>query len=153
MKRSARILVSATVMGMAAVGAMSTAGSAAATPQPQMHVATYNSTEQAPPAALRGPNGEVPTEWGVASFPAGVSSDLLTTQASVGGGTWNYGTVADDGVFKGCYSNYIHPTKKHSASVAIASATDKDIQGADVWAKAYASAGVAYTCNTYWGVY
>ncbi|WP_240926249.1 lactococcin 972 family bacteriocin [Streptomyces sp. JB150] len=30
---------------------------------------------------------------------------------SKGGGTWNYGTTLD-GVYKGCYSDYIHPTKK-----------------------------------------
>ncbi|MCN9239469.1 lactococcin 972 family bacteriocin [Streptomyces sp. RY43-2] len=139
---------------MAATGALSTAGSAAAS-QSQVHVATYKSTEGAPPEFLLGPNGEVPTEWGVATFPTDVEFDsdsMITPKVSKGGGTWNYGTGMD-GAYKGCYSNYIHPTKKHSASVAIAANTDKDIRNADIWAKAYATAGVAYTCNAYWGVY
>lgn len=155
LRRSAKLLASAAVVGMAATGALSTAGSAAASSQPQVHVATYKSTEEAPPEFLRGPNGEVPTEWGVATFPMDVefdSDDMITTKVKKGGGDWNYGTVAD-GVYKGCYSNYIHPTKKHSTSVAIANATDKDIRNANIWAKAYARAGGAHTCNAYWSTY
>ncbi|MFI1576165.1 lactococcin 972 family bacteriocin [Streptomyces anulatus] len=51
------------------------------------------------------------------------------------------------------YSNYIHPTKKHSASVASAGGTKKDIRGKETRAKAKITAGAAYTCNTYWGIY
>lgn len=69
-----------------------------------------------------------------------------------GGGTWNYGTVLD-GIYKGCYSNYIHPTKQHSASVSIGNATDKVIKNADIWANAYATSGAAHTCNAYWNTY
>ncbi|MEV5337272.1 lactococcin 972 family bacteriocin [Streptomyces sp. NPDC052676] len=104
-----------------------------------------------PPAELIGPNGEKPSEWGVVSYPAGAKG-LKTPRVSKGGGTWNYGTTRD-GAYKGCYSNYIHPTKKHSASVSIADGTDKDIREKDIWAKAYAKAGAAHTCNAYWGVY
>ncbi|MFJ8274826.1 lactococcin 972 family bacteriocin [Streptomyces sp. NPDC094154] len=155
MSRAAKLLASAAVVGMAATGALSTAGSAAATSQPQVHVATYKSTEKAPPEFLRGPNGEVPTEWGVATFPTDVefdSADMITTKESKGGGTWNYGTVLD-GIYKGCYSNYIHPTKQHSASVSIGNATDKVIKNADIWANAYATSGAAHTCNAYWNTY
>lgn len=153
MKRIGKLLATAGVIGMAGMGTLSTAGSAAASPQTQAFTATYSSSDVAPPAFLRGPNGEVPTEWGVSSFPMNSSSkEIVTPQASVGGGTWNYGTAAD-GALKRCYSNYIHPTKKHSASVAMGGATDKDIQNADIWANAWLTGGWAYTCNAYWGTY
>ncbi|MCE4945303.1 lactococcin 972 family bacteriocin [Streptomyces albulus] len=69
-------------------------------------------------------------------------------RVSVGGGTWNYGT-SKDGLYKKCYSNYIHTTKKHSASVAIGSKTNKDVKGPDVWANASSTNGWGYKCNAY----
>ncbi|SCD99707.1 bacteriocin, lactococcin 972 family [Streptomyces sp. ScaeMP-e83] len=151
MKTSKRIVFSAVGMA-AAAGTLFAAGpSIASTPQPVVITAT---SDMAPPAALIGPNGEKPSEWGVAAVPAGASGSSITPLASkqVGGGTWNYGTAAAVTGTK-CYSNYIHPTKKHSASVAKAGGTDKDIRNADIWAKASITAGAAYTCYTYWGVY
>ncbi|PJN34383.1 lactococcin 972 family bacteriocin [Streptomyces sp. CB02959] len=71
----------------------------------------------------------------------------------VGGGTWNYRTTAAGLDGKHCYSNYIHPSKKHSASAVMAGGTDKSIANPDVWAKAVVTAGAACTCNAYWGVY
>ncbi|MEU7643125.1 lactococcin 972 family bacteriocin [Streptomyces huasconensis] len=149
--KTVKKLAVATIMTVAAAGTMATAGpSVAATPQPLVYTAK---SSVAPPAQLIGPNGEKPTKWGVAAIPVAKSGSITpkATQ-SVGGGTWSYGTSA---VISGkkCYSNYIHPTKKHSASVAIASQTDKDIQAADIWANASAISGGAYTCHTYWGVY
>lgn len=145
-------------MSVMAVGAFATAGPAvAATPGPQPVVYTASSFET-PPASLIGPNGEKPTQWGVAAIPAApagkatASSITPLASESVGGGTWNYGTrAATTGTT--CYSNYIHPTKKHSATAVKAGYTDKDIREKDIWAKASITAGAAYTCYTYWGVY
>jgi lactococcin 972 family bacteriocin len=140
------------VSAAAAIGAFIAAGPAAAADPAPVEVHTYTADSGVtPPAELIGPNGEKPVEWGVATYPADAEI-LITPRESVGGGTWNYGTAAD-GLDKGCYSNYIHPSKKHSASVAIASLTDKETQPAGTWAKAYAVSGWAYTCNAYWGVY
>lgn len=137
----------------AAAGTLATAGpSVAAAPEPFVYTA---SSSEAPPAALIGPNGEKPTAWGVAAVPVNSSKATVTPLASksVGGGTWNYGTrnAGLDGTT--CYSNYIHPSKKHSATAIKAGHTDKDTRSADVWAKAAVTAGAAYTCYTYWGVY
>ncbi|MFE3764287.1 lactococcin 972 family bacteriocin [Streptomyces sp. NPDC059104] len=155
MKKPGKFTLAA-VSILTAAGALVTAGPAtAATPTaPQFQVFTLASGAT-PPAALIGPHGEKPTEWGVASYKVDASaksSIAPIANASVGGGTWNYGTAAEwNG--KKCYSNYIHPSKKHSASVAFAGGTDKDIQEADIWAGAWLIAGAAYTCNAYWGVY
>ncbi|MFI6209377.1 lactococcin 972 family bacteriocin [Streptomyces sp. NPDC051041] len=154
---SRKLMAFSVVSAMAAAGALLAATPAGATTlQPQIYTATYTAADSVtPPAQLIGPHGEKPKEWGVVAVPLGSSTNSLVTPKAtkdVGGGTWSYGTTLD-GVYKGCYSNYIHPTKKHSASVAIADGTDKDTQNADVWAKAYRTAGVAHTCYTYWGVY
>ncbi|MFH8751985.1 lactococcin 972 family bacteriocin [Streptomyces rimosus] len=148
--RSGRLalgVVSAAVMAGALVASSpAVAATDPAAPQIQVHTASEG---EVPPAALIGPNGEKPVRWGVATFEAG-SGPL--TKVSKGGGTWNYGTTADGG-YKKCYSNYIRPTKKHSAGVAIGSKTDKDIKGPDIWAKAAKTNGWAYKCSAYWGVY
>ncbi|MFB1045528.1 lactococcin 972 family bacteriocin [Streptomyces chrestomyceticus] len=147
--RSGRLtlgVVSAAVMAGALV-ASSPAVAATDPAAPRIHTAAEG---EAPPAALIGPNGEKPIRWGVATFDAGSGP---ITKASVGGGTWHYGTAKADGGYKKCYSNYIHPSKKHSASVAIGSKTAKDVKGPDIWAKASQTSGWAYKCNTYWGVY
>ncbi|MEV4924513.1 lactococcin 972 family bacteriocin [Streptomyces roseoverticillatus] len=155
MKKFGKFIL-ATASILTAAGALVTAGPATAAspvaPQFQVITAAKGAT---PPAALIGPHGEKPTEWGMASFKVDASPKsgiARIAPASVGGGTWNYGTTAEwNG--KRCYSNYIHPDKKHSASVAFAGGTDKDVQDADVWAQAGITAGAAYTCNAYWGVY
>ncbi|MFI0779673.1 lactococcin 972 family bacteriocin [Streptomyces sp. NPDC021212] len=151
MKTPGKMITFAVMSVMAAAGTLATAGSAVAeTPQVQTH-AVHRSV--APPPELIGPNGEKPTEWGMASISLDSSTGSMAPTATkeVGGGTWSYGTTGT--TTKGCYSNYIHPSKKHSASIAIANASDKDIRGKDVWAKAYGKAGAAHTCYTYWGVY
>ena len=68
---------------------------------------------------------------------------------SAGGGTWCHGSGMD-GVFKGCYSNYVHPNNYHSSTASIANDVDKRYASAGAWSRAYAKAGVAYTCNTYY---
>ncbi|WP_051838379.1 lactococcin 972 family bacteriocin [Streptomyces sp. NRRL WC-3742] len=76
----------------------------------------------------------------------------LASTVNVGGGTWNYGTEPNGG-FKGCYSQYTHPSKYHSSTAIIASSNDKGYANAGSWSYAYATAGWAYTCNVYWGTY
>ncbi|NYV72756.1 lactococcin 972 family bacteriocin [Streptomyces sp. UH6] len=157
MKISGKIATFAAVLIMAAAGSVATSGSATAA-TPKLHTAHYTaSSPVAPPASLRGPHGEKPVEWGVAVFsvdPAAKAFSATGADESAGGGTWTYGTelVASTQI-KGCYSNYMHRTKKHSASVSMASQTDKDIQAADIWANARVNTGYGYTCYTYWGVY
>ncbi|MFE7767819.1 lactococcin 972 family bacteriocin [Streptomyces sp. NPDC057438] len=144
---------SVTVAAVAVTGFLAaTMAPALATPQFQIYTA---SSGVKTPAALIGPNGEKPTEWGVVAVPLDSSALSRTPMASesVGGGTWSYGTSTTTSGQKRCYSNYIHPTKKHSASIAIASQTDKDIREKDIWAKAAGVAGPAHTCYTYWGKY
>ncbi|MER6841970.1 lactococcin 972 family bacteriocin [Streptomyces platensis] len=144
------------VVAALAIGVAAPAAQAATNQAPARtavaQVQTYTAASGVkPPAGLIGPNGEKPKKWGVATFPANAKG-TLASHASKGGGTWTYGT-GTDGRWKGCYSNFIHPSKKHSASVAIATQTDKDIQEADKWAKAYAKNGWDHTCRAYWGVY
>lgn len=153
MRTPGKLMSLAAASAMLIGGAVATSGTAVAAQQPEIYSATYtaSSTVQ-PPASLLGPNGEKPTEWGVVAIPVNAKSMSPTASKNVGGGTWNYGTTVEwNG--KGCYSNYIHRTKKHSATVAIAGGTDKDIQNADIWAKAWLVGGGAYTCYTYWGTY
>ncbi|EDY44246.1 hypothetical protein SSBG_02360 [Streptomyces sp. SPB074] len=142
---------------MAVFGGFSMTGSAVATEQnsPQIFTATYTDSDGVePPAILLGPNGEKPTEWGVAVIPADVTGPIISpmTTKSVGGGTWSY-EVGTDGINKACSSKYIHPSKKHSATAVIGSKADKVIKEKDIWANAYATAGLKFTCETYWGVY
>lgn len=163
MKSPGKLPVVAAVSAMAVAGFPAAVGSAVAvTPQSRIHSMFHPAAEATevaetgdPPPELIGPNGEKPTQWGTTSFPVDSSRRSVTPRSTenVGGGTWSYGTTAADGVKKGCYSNYLHPDKKHSASIAIADATDKDVRKADVWAKAYGSAGAAHRCHAYWGVY
>ncbi|MEU9356303.1 lactococcin 972 family bacteriocin [Streptomyces griseoloalbus] len=147
MKKPGKFTLAAVSLATAAAARAVTARAHAATSAvPQMHVYSVANGDT-PPDELILPNGDKPTEWGMVSFQQGSGP---MARASVGGGTWNYGTSAAL-TGKNCYSNYIHPSVKHSASVAMASQTDKDIQNADVWAKATVTAGAAYTCNAYWG--
>lgn len=125
-------------------------GAAGPATPPASQTRTYSASNgDIPPAELIGPNGEKPVERAIATFNSNSGSPVLE---SVGGGTWQHGTVADDG-YKGCYSNFIHPKKKHSAGIVIPHKTDKDTQDPDIWAKAYATSGWAYKRNTYCGVY
>ncbi|MFB7054129.1 lactococcin 972 family bacteriocin [Streptomyces vinaceus] len=149
MKKPAKFVLGA-LSAMVAAGALIAAGPAVAAGPAASQTHTYSAANgDTPPAELIGPNGEKPVEWGIATFDPNSGSPALE---SVGGGTWHHGTVADGG-YKGCYSNYIHPKKKHSASVAIADKTDRDVKDRDIWAKAYATSGWAYKCSAYWGVY
>lgn len=101
------------------------------------------------PAALGHPKA-----WGMVTLtidPSAKAPSLATT-TNVGGGTWNYGTERNDG-FKGCYSQYTHPSKYHSSTAIIASSNNKAYANAGNWSYAYSTAGWAYTCHVYWGTY
>ncbi|MGW7352263.1 lactococcin 972 family bacteriocin [Streptomyces sp. NPDC054784] len=156
MRNSGRKLAIAASVAVA-IGGFAAAGPAAAGPatsadQSRVQVQSYTAASGVtPPAALTGPKGEKPTAWGVATYPSDLKGSV-ELKAGPGGGTWTHGTTVD-GLYKGCYSNYNHSSKKHSASVAIANGTDKDTRSAGTWAKAYAKAGFAHTCYAYWATY
>lgn len=74
------------------------------------------------------------------------------TVVSAGGGTWSYGSAAD-GIWKGCWSDYVHPTDEHSATAIIGPNEDKEYNSANNWADAQADSGWAQTCYAYWDTY
>lgn len=61
----------------------------------------------------------------------------------VGGGTWNYGNTLGNN-----YSDYLHPTAKHSSTVICGSSTDRAVAAAGNWSNAslFAISG----CGFYW---
>ncbi|MFE2877365.1 lactococcin 972 family bacteriocin [Streptomyces roseus] len=109
-----------------------------------------------PPAGLGNPS-----EWGVVTFktnaPAGSFSPL--SQACLNpssGGTWCYGwyarEVSPGVVNKYCYSNYAHETKGHASTVKLAGDTRRVHAAAGDVSNANLTAGLAYTCSTYYSV-
>ncbi|MFD9192344.1 lactococcin 972 family bacteriocin [Streptomyces phaeochromogenes] len=70
----------------------------------------------------------------------------------VGGGTWSYGSELTASGER-CWSKYYHSTKKHSATADMTVKSDKDTRAAGIQASASTTAGTAYTCKVYWGVY
>jgi lactococcin 972 family bacteriocin len=74
------------------------------------------------------------------------------TTKDVGGGVWTYGTEIVTGG-KRCYSYYFHGSKQHSATAKIAGSQTKAVEAAGRTAKASRTAGAAYQCYTYWGVF
>lgn len=93
-----------------------------------------------------------PKEWGMVTLHIKPGTVTPMTTVSAGGGTWNYGSGIS-GVYKSCWSDYVHPTKYHSATAVIGSSTSKYYNNAGSWADAYATAGLSYTCNVYWATY
>ncbi|WP_328740748.1 lactococcin 972 family bacteriocin [Streptomyces erythrochromogenes] len=84
------------------------------------------------------------------SVSANSVSPLSVVQA--GGGTWSYGWQARDNR-KYCYSNYYHGSVKHSSTVNIAGIIVKDTKPAGQTTNANHTAGLAYTCYTYYAKY
>ncbi|MEU1316855.1 lactococcin 972 family bacteriocin [Streptomyces tibetensis] len=80
------------------------------------------------------------------------SSVRPLTVVEKGGGTWSYGTTAS-GTSKTCYSNYVHPDQKHSATAKMAGYEKKVTKDAGVWANAKVGASPGSTCYTYWAKY
>ncbi|MFF1493529.1 lactococcin 972 family bacteriocin [Streptomyces sp. NPDC058304] len=109
-----------------------------------------------PPAGLGNPS-----EWGVVTFKMDASADSARSLASAclspsSGGTWCYGWYAREvspGVInKYCYSNYAHQTKGHSSTVKLAGNTRRVHAAAGDTSNANLTAGLAYTCSTYYSV-
>ncbi|MYS60623.1 MULTISPECIES: lactococcin 972 family bacteriocin [Streptomycetaceae] len=112
--------------------------------------ATAAAPQQQAPAFLGHPKA-----WGEVTFTINPSSKTMSPQRateSVGGGTWEYGSGIDGGS-KSCWSNYVHPSLRHSATATIANAVDKEYADAGSWADAYVTAGLSYTCKAYWATY
>ncbi|MFF1714749.1 lactococcin 972 family bacteriocin [Streptomyces sp. NPDC058268] len=106
------------------------------------------------PATAVSTESPQPKEWGMVTIKIDPNSTSVTPMKvkNVGGGTWSYGTVLTSGG-KRCYSNYTHPSKRHSSTAVLANGSDKDYASADNWSRASVEAGAAYTCHAYWGKY
>ncbi|APU40109.1 lactococcin 972 family bacteriocin [Streptomyces sp. TN58] len=109
-----------------------------------------------PPAELGNPS-----EWGVVTFKTDASTGSFsplsrTCISPSSGGTWCYGWYAREvspGVInKYCYSNYQHQTKGHSSTVKLAGNTRRAWAAAGGTSNANLTAGLAYTCSTYYSV-
>lgn len=109
-----------------------------------------------PPAGLGNPS-----EWGVVTFKMDASTGSFSPQSQAclspsSGGTWCYGWYAKEvspGVInKYCYSNYYHQTKGHSSTVKLAGSTRRAWAAAGNTSNANLTAGLAYTCSTYYSV-
>lgn len=105
-----------------------------------------------PPASLGNPS-----EWGVVEIEMDASAGSVKPMSEVcknaGGGEWCYGWYWSAGDGKYCYSNYYHNTKTHGSTV--------EIGGGDDWSgwvrakrtsNANRTAGLAYTCKTYYSI-
>lgn len=71
-------------------------------------------------------------------------------QASVGGGTWTYGSTRNLVGQKTCYSQYQHPTKSHGASVWMDNFADSGLKDPNVLASARITKYTNTTCSAYW---
>ncbi|WP_147680108.1 lactococcin 972 family bacteriocin [Actinomyces ruminicola] len=88
---------------------------------------------------------------------SGTGPDLISPAAAtsrlVGGGTWNYNSFTDSGR-KYCWSEYTHPTKRHSASAKMGNTTRKSTANAGRRALASVNSGnTKLTCYAYWNTY
>ncbi|MFJ8863785.1 lactococcin 972 family bacteriocin [Streptomyces sp. NPDC102451] len=104
-----------------------------------------------PPAEL----GD-PSEWGVVAIemndsPGTVKPMVEACTNPPSGGKWCYGWYS---VSKGkhCYSNYLHETKSHRATVKINNVTKASGASPGNVAQAWLEAGAAYTCYTYYSI-
>lgn len=85
---------------------------------------------------------------GSVELPASKTFDVIpATVKNVGGGTWNYGRSGNH-----CWSHYVHPAKRHSATAIKGSTNRKVYAGAGTWANSdiYGGSG---TCYAYWSTY
>lgn len=104
-----------------------------------------------PPAELGNPS-----EWGVAKIEMDASAEsagpLSEACVPASGGTWCYGWYATTSG-KYCYSNYLHWSKWHSSSVKIAnsSRSSGSVEPGRP-SNANLTAGLAYTCYTYYKI-
>lgn len=102
-----------------------------------------------PPAELGNPK-----EWGVVKLTMTASTGLVSPKTIVdaGGGKWSYGWYATtDGKY--CYSNYYHGDVWHGSTVKIAGGSYKSVVAPGDYSNAHMTAGMAYTCYTYYAKY
>lgn len=78
---------------------------------------------------------------------SGKSDKNTTAVENVGGGTWSYGREGTH-----CWSNYVHNSKKHSATVVWGSRDNKSFADATKWARSSLDNGSG-TCRAYWNTY
>jgi lactococcin 972 family bacteriocin len=85
---------------------------------------------------------------GSVEIPSSQTFDVSpATVVNVGGGTWNYGRSGGH-----CWSHYVHPAKRHSATAIKGSTNRKIYASAGTWANSdiYGGSG---TCYAYWNTY
>ena len=70
------------------------------------------------------------------------------TVKNVGGGTWNYGRSGNH-----CWSHYVHPNKRHSATAIMGPDNIKKYANAGTWANADVVRLTIATCSAYWNTY
>jgi hypothetical protein len=139
--------VTATVAAIAALTAAAPADAAGLREVPT--TSRVNAVTPQAPAFLGHPKA-----WGEATIPP-TSSTTRTVKpmtVSVGGGTWNYGS-SEQGTQKGCWSDYEHDSKTHSATAILGPATDKEYGDPGYWADSYVEDGYGNTCQVYWATY
>ena len=85
-----------------------------------------------------------------AILAGGAAAGAQAATATVGGGTWSYGSYLQIWPPKTCYSDYKHNSAYHSSTAMISRAYDTDYANAGYWSRASSWAGAAYTCYTYW---
>ncbi|MBZ8176411.1 lactococcin 972 family bacteriocin [Corynebacterium sp. 3HC-13] len=67
------------------------------------------------------------------------------------GGDWTYGWHTIGGTGKECFSNYMHSSKSHTASVTMGEDTNKSTSRAGGWAKASVRGGLlSGSCQVFW---
>lgn len=83
----------------------------------------------------------------------GVVTPLATTE-KVGGGTWTYGRTAAAWPKDKCFSNYVHNSVYHSATVIFNDGTSKRFADPSLYAKASVTKHFTTSgCKAYWGKY
>lgn len=88
-----------------------------------------------------------PTHGGVKIAVGDVS---VQSCQNVGYGTWCYGTEPGESGLQHCYSNYVHYSNRHSATVNAGSWSDKQVAAPGDVARASVTTGWGYTCYAYW---
>ncbi|WP_307822051.1 lactococcin 972 family bacteriocin [Streptomyces coffeae] len=104
-----------------------------------------------PPAELGNPS-----EWGVVKIEMDASAGSVRPDSEAcvpaSGGKWCYGwNTTTSGKY--CYSNYLHGSKRHSSKVKIAGVwgTSGPVKPGLV-SNAHRTAGLAYTCYSYYNI-
>jgi len=106
--------------------------------------------EQPDPAeetAAASPDIDATETSGVVELSSDTPVISPNTVKNVGGGTWNYGRSGGH-----CWSHYVHPAKRHSATAIRGSTNRKIYASAGTWANSDVYGGGG-TCYAYWNTY